>query len=66
MTEVGTDNINSKARRKMRDLIFLISDAQRNFLNKLFDSVETQSNSAIAEQHFRLKLKRKKLQFLQF
>ena len=42
----------------MRDLIFLISKAQRNFLNKLYDSVEVQRNSAIAERHFRTKLKR--------
>ena len=37
---------------------FLISEAQRNFRNKFFDSVETQRNSAIAERHFRTKLKR--------
>ena len=42
----------------MRNLIFLISEAQRNFRNELFDSVEAQRNSAIAEQHFRTKLKR--------
>ena len=42
----------------MRDLIFLISEAQRNFRNELFDSVEAQHNSAIAERHFRTKLKR--------
>ena len=47
-----------KAQRKMRDLIFLISEAQRNFRNELFDSVEVQHDSAIAEQHFRTKLKR--------
>ena len=47
-----------KAQRKMRNLIFLISEAQRNFRNELFDSVEAQRNSAIAEQHFRTKLKR--------
>ena len=40
-----------------RDLIFLISEAQRNFRNELFDSVEAQRNSAIAE-HFCTKLKR--------
>ena len=69
---MGTDNIISKAQRnkaqrcfqpvkaqrRMRDLIFLISEAQRNFRNELFDSVEAQRNSAIAEQHFRTKLKR--------
>ena len=42
----------------MRTLIFLISEAQRNFRNELFDSVEAQRNSAIAEQNFRTKLKR--------
>ena len=41
----------------MRNLFFLISEAQRNFLNELFDSVEAQRNSAIAERHFRTKLK---------
>ena len=39
-------------------LIFLISEAQRNFHNELFDSVEAQRDSAIAERHFRTKLKR--------
>ena len=42
----------------MRNLIFLLSEAQRNFRNELFDSVEAQRNSAIAERHFRTKLKR--------
>ena len=42
-----------KAQRKMRDLIFLISEAQRNFRNEL-----SQHDSAIAERHFRTKLKR--------
>ena len=42
----------------MRNLIFLISEAQRNFRNKLFDSVEAQCNSTIAKSHFRCKLKR--------
>ena len=41
----------------MRNLIFLISEEQRNFCNKRFGSVETRRNSAIAEQHFRTKLK---------
>ena len=40
----------------MRILIFLSSKAQRNFGNELFDSVEVQRNSAIAEQHFCIKL----------
>ena len=35
-----------------------MSKAQRNFRNELFDSVEAQRNSAIAERHFRTKLKR--------
>ena len=47
-----------KAQRKMRDLIFLISEAQRNFCNELFNSVEAQCNSAIAKRHCRTKLKR--------
>ena len=42
----------------MRNLIFLIFEARRNFRNELFDSVKAQSNSAIAERHFRTKLKR--------
>ena len=71
-SEVGTSNIISKAQRnkvqrsfqpvkaqrKLRDLFFLISEAQRNFRNELFDSVDAQRNSAIAERHFRTKLKR--------
>ena len=42
----------------MRNIIFLFSEAQRNFRNERFDSVEAQRNSAIAERHFRTKLKR--------
>ena len=42
----------------MRNLIFSISEAQRNFRNELFNSVEAQRNSATAERHFRTKLKR--------
>ena len=42
----------------MLNLIFLISEAQRNFRIELFDSVEAQRNSAIAERHFRTELKR--------
>ena len=42
----------------MRNLIFLLSEAQRNFRNELFDSVEAQRNSAIAERRFCTKLKR--------
>ena len=55
---MGTNNIVPKAQHKRRNLIFLISEAQRNFRNKLFDSAEAQRNSAIAEWHFRTKLKR--------
>ena len=47
-----------KARRKKRNLIFLISEAQSNFHSKLFDSFKVQCNCAIAEQHFQTKLKR--------
>ena len=42
----------------MCSLFFLISEAQRNFRNKLFDSVKAQRNSTIAKWHFRIKLKR--------
>ena len=41
----------------MRNFIFLIFEAQHNFRNELFDSDEVQCNSAIAERHFRTKLK---------
>ena len=41
----------------MRNLMFLLSEAQRNFRNALFDSVEAKRNSAIAERHFRIKLR---------
>ena len=37
----------------MRSLSFLISEGQRNFRNKLCDSVEAHRNSAIAEWDFR-------------
>ena len=42
----------------MRNLMFLFSEAQRNFRNELYDSVGAQRNSAIAERYFRTKLKR--------
>ena len=42
----------------MRNFIFSISEAQRNFRDELFDSVEAQSNFTIAERHFPTKLKR--------
>ena len=42
----------------MRNLISLLSKVQRNFRNEFFDSVDAQRNSAIAERHFRTKLKR--------
>ena len=54
-TEVGTNNITSKAQCKMRNLIF---EAQCSFRNELFDLDEAQRNSTIAERHFRTKLKR--------
>ena len=38
--------------------IFLIFEAQRSFRNELFDLVKAQRNFAIAERHFRTKLKR--------
>ena len=52
LLEVGAMNIIPKAQHKVRNLIFLISEAKRNFRNKLFDSVE------ITEWHFCIKLKR--------
>ena len=42
----------------MRNLNLLLSEAQRNFRNELFNSVEAQRNSAIAERYFHTKLKR--------
>ena len=42
----------------MCHLFFLISEAQRNFRNKFFNSVEAHRNSAIAERHFCTKLER--------
>ena len=42
----------------MRNLIFLLSEAQRNFRNELVDLVEAHRNSSIAERYFRTKLKR--------
>ena len=47
-----------KAQRKMRNFIFLLSKAQRNFHKELFDSVEAQRYSAIAEGYLCTKLKR--------
>ena len=41
-----------QAQGKMRNLIFLISEAQSNFRKELFYSVEAQRKSAIAEWHF--------------
>ena len=62
LPEVGTNNIKPKAQRnnaqrsfqqvksqgKMRNLIFLISEVQRNFRNELFDSVAAQRNCETA------------------
>ena len=42
----------------MRNLIFLLSEAQRYFRNELFDSIEAQRNFASAERHFCTMLKR--------
>ena len=42
----------------MRNLIFFISEAQRNFRNELLNSAEAQRDSVIAERHFCTKLKR--------
>ena len=51
VSDVGQITLYEK--RKMRILIFLISETQNNFRNELFDSGEAQRNSAIAELHFR-------------
>ena len=37
---------------RSRNLIFLISDAQRNYCNNLFETVKAQRNFAIAERAF--------------
>ena len=37
---------------------FLIFEVQCNFLNEVFDSIEAQRNSTVAERHFYPKLKR--------
>ena len=71
LSEVGTNNIVSKAQRnkaqrKMLNLISLISKAQHNFRNELYDSVEAQRNSAIAERRFRTKLKRNLTSAIEF
>ena len=58
---MGTNNIVSKAQRNKAQRSFQPVKAQRkmrNFRNELFDSVEAQRNSAIAERYFRTKLKR--------
>ena len=64
--EVGTNNITLKAlrsfqpvkaQRKMHNLNFLLSEAQRNFRKELADSVKAQRNSAIAARHYRTELK---------
>ena len=41
----------------MRNLILLLSEVQHNFCNEVFDSVEAQCSSTIAERHFHTKLK---------
>ena len=46
-----------KAHRKMRNLIFLISELQRSIRNELFDSVKALRSSAIVERQFCTKLK---------
>ena len=50
--------LNSKSAAQNAQFDFLISEAQRNFHNEICDSFEAQRNSAIAERHFRTKLKR--------
>ena len=43
----------------MRNFFMLLTfEAQRNFRHELFDSIEAQRNSTIAEQRFRTKKKR--------
>ena len=51
------DILTSKSAAQNAQYIFVISEALCNFRNELFDSVEAQRNSAIAEWHFRTKLK---------
>ena len=71
IAEVGTNNNNATqqsatifstskcaVQNAQLTVIFLFSEAQRNFRNELFDSVEAQRSSAIAERYFRTKLKR--------
>ena len=55
---MGTNNIISKAKCNKAQRSFQLVKAQRNFRNTLFDSIEKQRISAIAERHFRTKLKR--------
>ena len=50
--------LTSKSTVQNAQFNFLLSKAQRNFRNELFDSVEAQRNPAIAEWHVRTKLKR--------
>ena len=57
-SEVGTNNITSKAQRNKTQRSFQPVKAQRNFRNELLNSVQAQRNSTIAEPHFRTKLKR--------
>ena len=46
--------------------MFQISEAQRNFCNELFDSVEAQRNFAIAERYFYAKSKRNLTSAIEF
>ena len=48
----------SKSAAQNLQLIFIVSEAQRNFRYELFDSVKAQHNTAIVKRHFRTNLKR--------
>ena len=58
MQQSATILSTTKSAAQNANLIFLSSEAQRNFRNELFDSAEAQRTSAIAKRHFRTKIKR--------
>ena len=58
LSEVGTNNIISKAQRNKAQRSFQAAKAQRKMRNIIFLLSEAQRNSAIAERYFRTKLKR--------
>ena len=58
MQQSATIFLTSKSGAQNVQFNFLISEALRNFRNELFDAVEAQCNSAIAQRQFHTKLKR--------